>query len=142
MALSKQVSTVAVHPAESADAMLPKDLNVSALTRTVTLDNETALAPITAGDRLGDDHRQLRRHNLRHRTPAGRGRRIRQPLPVPAPRHRRNSSPSAPPASPFWRWWCWSPPWCCGSGSTAATAATASPGSKQYRHHSYRGRRH
>ena len=52
MALSKQVSTVAVHPAESADAMLPKDLDVSALTRTVTLDNETALAPIAAGDRL------------------------------------------------------------------------------------------
>ena len=41
VALSKQVSTVAVHPAESADAMLPKDLDVSALTRTVTLDNET-----------------------------------------------------------------------------------------------------
>ena len=54
VALSKQVSTVAVHPAESADAMLPKDLDVSALTRTVTLDNETALAPIAAGDRLGE----------------------------------------------------------------------------------------
>ena len=39
VALSKQVSTVAVHPAESADAMLPKDLDVSALTRTVTLDD-------------------------------------------------------------------------------------------------------
>ncbi len=34
--------------------MLPKDLDVSALTRTVTLDNETALAPIAAGDRLGE----------------------------------------------------------------------------------------
>ena len=44
VALSKQVSTVAVHPAESADAMLPKDLDVSALTRTVTLDNETLAA--------------------------------------------------------------------------------------------------
>ena len=54
VALSKQVSTVAVHPAEDANAMLPKDLDVAELTRTVTLDNETALAPITAGDRLGE----------------------------------------------------------------------------------------
>ena len=54
VALSKQVSTVAVHPAQSAEAMLPKDLDVESLTRTVTLDNETALAPIAAGDRLGE----------------------------------------------------------------------------------------
>ena len=54
VALSKQVSTVAVHPAQSAEAMLPKDLDVEALTRTVTLDNETAMAPIAAGDRLGE----------------------------------------------------------------------------------------
>ena len=54
VALSKQVSTVAVHPAEDANAMLPKDLDVAELTRTVTLDSETALAPITAGDRLGE----------------------------------------------------------------------------------------
>ena len=54
VALSKQVSTVAVHPAQSAEAMLPKDLDVESLTRTVTLDNDTALAPIAAGDRLGE----------------------------------------------------------------------------------------
>ena len=54
VALSKQVSTVAVHPAQSAEAMLPKDLDVESLTRTVTLDNETALAPIATGDRLGE----------------------------------------------------------------------------------------
>ncbi len=54
VALSKEVSTVAVHPAENAEAMLPKDLDVSELTRTVKLDNEVANAPITAGDRLGE----------------------------------------------------------------------------------------
>ena len=54
VALSKQVSSVVVHPAQSADAMLPKDLEVEELTRTITLDNETALAPIAAGDRLGE----------------------------------------------------------------------------------------
>ena len=54
VALSKEVSTVAVHPAEDAEAMLPKDLRVEELTRTVTLDNEVADAPIAAGDRLGE----------------------------------------------------------------------------------------
>ena len=54
MALSKEVSSVAVHPAEDASAMLPNDIELSALTYTVTLDNDPALAPIAAGDRLGE----------------------------------------------------------------------------------------
>lgn len=54
VSLSKEVGSVAVHPAEDASAMLPKDINISALTRTVTLDNDPALAPIAAGDRLGE----------------------------------------------------------------------------------------
>ena len=54
VSLSKEVGSVAVHPAEDASAMLPKDIDVSALTRTVTLDNDPALAPIAAGDRLGE----------------------------------------------------------------------------------------
>ena len=54
VSLSKEVGSVAVHPAEDASAMLPKDIDISALTRTVTLDNDPALAPIAAGDRLGE----------------------------------------------------------------------------------------
>ena len=54
VALSKEVSSVAVHPAEDASAMLPNDIELSALTYTVTLDNDPALAPIAAGDRLGE----------------------------------------------------------------------------------------
>lgn len=54
VSLSKEVGSVAVHPAEDASAMLPKDIDVSALTRTITLDNDPALAPIAAGDRLGE----------------------------------------------------------------------------------------
>ena len=88
VALSKQVSTVAVHPAESADAMLPKDLDVSALTRTVTLDNETALAPIAAGDRLGEI--TVSYGDTTYVT-------VPQPLPVPAPRHRRILLPALRP---------------------------------------------
>lgn len=54
VALSKEVSTVAVHPAETTDALLPKDVTDEELVRTVKLDNETANAPIAAGDRLGE----------------------------------------------------------------------------------------
>ncbi len=54
VALSKQVSSVAVHPAETTEAMLPKDVTDDQLTRTVKLDNATANAPIAAGDRLGE----------------------------------------------------------------------------------------
>ena len=54
VALSKQVSSVAVHPAETTEAMLPKDVKDEDLVRTVKLDNETANAPIAAGDRLGE----------------------------------------------------------------------------------------
>ncbi len=54
VALSKQVSTVAVHPAETTEAMLPNDVTDDQLTRTVKLDNEVADAPIAAGDRLGE----------------------------------------------------------------------------------------
>ena len=54
VALSKQVSSVAVHPAETTEAMLPKDVKDEYLIRTVKLDNETANAPIAAGDRLGE----------------------------------------------------------------------------------------
>lgn len=54
VSLSKEVGSVAVHPAEDASAMLPKDIDISALTRTITLDNDPALAPIAAGDRLGE----------------------------------------------------------------------------------------
>ena len=60
VALSKQVSSVAVHPRRAAEAMLPKDVDGRDLVSTVTLDNETAAAPIAAGDRLERDHRQLR----------------------------------------------------------------------------------
>ena len=141
MALSKQVSTVAVHPAESADAMLPKDLDVSALTRTVTLDNETALAlspPATAWAR----------------SPSATATQPTSPYPCwPWPTCPPAAScPCATPSAEFF------------SQRSARIAVLAlvvlvaalvlwfrfygrnrrygKPGSKQYRHHSYRGRRH
>lgn len=54
VALSREVSTVAVRPAATTDAILPDDLDTDDLQRTVTLDNEVANAPISAGDRLGE----------------------------------------------------------------------------------------
>ena len=51
--LSKETNYVAVHPAYTASAVLPNDVEPSAMTRTVTLYQEIADAPITAGDELG-----------------------------------------------------------------------------------------
>ncbi len=53
VALSKESSAVVVHPAHDATAILPNDVKPEDLTRTVTLNAETALAPIAAGDVLG-----------------------------------------------------------------------------------------
>ena len=53
VALSNEVSTVAVHPASNAEAVLPNDLELDQLQRTVTLDSESVNAPVAAGDQLG-----------------------------------------------------------------------------------------
>ena len=47
------MSTVAVHPASNAEAVLPNDLELDQLQRTVTLDNDIVNAPVAAGDQLG-----------------------------------------------------------------------------------------
>lgn len=52
--LSQQTNVVAVHPAYDATAVLPNDLAIEDLERTITLDREVVNAPITAGDRLGE----------------------------------------------------------------------------------------
>ena len=53
VALSNEVSTVAVHPAYTAEAILPNDLELDQLERIVTLDAEAVDAPVAAGDQLG-----------------------------------------------------------------------------------------
>ena len=52
VALSNEVATVAVHPAYAAEAVLPKDLELDQLQRTVDC-VESVNAPVTAGDELG-----------------------------------------------------------------------------------------
>lgn len=54
VSLSKENSAVVVHPAQDTMAILPNDVNPEDLERTVTLRSETAMAPITAGDVLGE----------------------------------------------------------------------------------------
>lgn len=53
VALSNEVSTVAVRPAYTAEAVLPSDLEPESLQRTVTLTADVVDAPITAGQELG-----------------------------------------------------------------------------------------
>ena len=53
VSLSKESNYVVVHPAYTAMAMLPVDLDPAEMHRTVTLYNEVARAPIVAGDELG-----------------------------------------------------------------------------------------
>ena len=52
VALSNEVATVAVHPAYAAEAVLPKDLELDQLQRTVDC-VESVNAPVTTGDELG-----------------------------------------------------------------------------------------
>ena len=52
--LSQQTNYVVVHPAYDATAVLPNDLAIEDLERTVTFDREVVNAPIMAGDRLGE----------------------------------------------------------------------------------------
>ena len=52
VALSNEVSTVAVRPAYTAEAVLPKDLELEQLQRTVTC-VDSVDAPVTTGDELG-----------------------------------------------------------------------------------------
>ena len=52
VALSNEVATVAVHPAYAAEAVLPKDLELDQLQRTVDC-VESVNAPVTTGDGLG-----------------------------------------------------------------------------------------
>ena len=52
--LSQQTSHVVVHPAYDATVVLPNDLAIEDLERTVKLDREEVNAPIMAGDRLGE----------------------------------------------------------------------------------------
>ena len=52
VALSNEVATVAVHPAYTAEAVLPKDLELAQLQRTVDC-VESVDAPVAAGDELG-----------------------------------------------------------------------------------------
>lgn len=53
VALSKETDYVAVHPAYSGTTVLPNDVEPDQVTRTVTLYESVANAPITAGDELG-----------------------------------------------------------------------------------------
>lgn len=52
--LSKETNYVVVHPATEATAVLPNDLDVSTLDRTVTLHQDVAFAPVAKGDELGE----------------------------------------------------------------------------------------
>ena len=54
VALSKETNCVLVHPAENTQALLPNGVDPEKLTRTVTLTNEIADAPIKAGDVMGE----------------------------------------------------------------------------------------
>ena len=51
--LSSETNYVVVHPAEDLTRMLPNNLTVEDIERTVTLHSESAEAPIAAGDELG-----------------------------------------------------------------------------------------
>ena len=53
VALSKETAQVAVHPAYTAEAVLPDDLEPEDLLRTVTLDADVVDAPVSAGQQLG-----------------------------------------------------------------------------------------
>ena len=53
VALSKETSHVVVHPAYTAEAVLPSDLDPASLQRTVTLNSEIVDAPVAAGQELG-----------------------------------------------------------------------------------------
>lgn len=52
--LSKETNCVLVHPANDTQILLPNNVSVEKLTRTVKLTNEVADAPIAAGDVLGE----------------------------------------------------------------------------------------
>ncbi len=52
--LSSETSYVVARPAETVTRMLPTELDLSALTREVTLNAEVVDAPIAAGDELGE----------------------------------------------------------------------------------------
>lgn len=54
VALSKETNCVLVHPAQDTQALLPNGVEPEKLTRTVTLTNEIADAPIAAGDVMGE----------------------------------------------------------------------------------------
>ena len=54
VSLSKENSAVVVHPAQDTMVVLPNDAKIEDLKRTVTLRSETAMAPISAGDVLGE----------------------------------------------------------------------------------------
>ena len=53
VALSSETNYVVVHPAEDLTRMLPNDLDVEDIERTVTLHSESVEAPVAAGDELG-----------------------------------------------------------------------------------------
>lgn len=53
VALSKETNYVVVHPAYTATAVLPDDVDPEAMTRTVQLHADTVNAPVTTGDELG-----------------------------------------------------------------------------------------
>ena len=53
VALSKEASYVVVHPAYTAEAVLPSDLEPEALQRTVNLTSDVVDAPVVTGQELG-----------------------------------------------------------------------------------------
>ena len=53
VALSKEAGYVVVHPAYTAEAVLPSDLEPEALQRTVTLTSDVVDAPVVTGQELG-----------------------------------------------------------------------------------------
>ena len=54
VALSQEQNSVKVHPAESVERLIPDDLDLEDIRRTITLDQETVDAPVTAGQKLGE----------------------------------------------------------------------------------------
>ena len=53
VALSREVNYVVVQPIRDVECLLPNDLTAENLTRTVSLSEETFLAPISAGEEMG-----------------------------------------------------------------------------------------
>ena len=54
VALSQEQNSVKVHPAEAVERLIPNDLALEDIQRTITLDQEEVDAPVAAGQKLGE----------------------------------------------------------------------------------------